>query len=180
MKYYRCSVFQLFQANPSSVTKIYRTLLMTQSSNLFNPLYSTRPCSENVPPNTRWTRCYNERIEEDRKGLRGTKLCKTVAGLYFNLIHGSGNRKDRPRRRWLKTGTWGSYEVPDEISWLSVSTPCGKFFLTRFHLVFLYFYGCFSFFITRKLWRVCAASWIRHHLTEIDEIYNYFAIWYIE
>lgn len=45
---------------------------------------------------------------------RRTERCKTVAGLYFNLIHGSGNRKDRSPRRWLKTGTWESYEVPDE------------------------------------------------------------------
>ena len=50
------------------------------------------------------THCCNKSGERGRKGGgEGTKLCKTVAGLYFNLIHGSGNREDRPRRRWLKT-----------------------------------------------------------------------------
>lgn len=80
------------------------------------------------------------------------ELCKTVARLYLNLIHGSGNRKGRPPRRWLKTRTWESYELPDESPWLLVSTPCGKFVLTRFHPVFLNFHDHFPFFINRILW----------------------------
>lgn len=95
-------------------TKIYRT-----SSDRRNPPYSVRKLFSSP------MRSSNESGEGGRKGGGWTKLCKTVAGLYFNLIHGSGNREDRPRRRWLKTRDVRELRSPG--TRLAGSPPCGRF-----------------------------------------------------